>query len=116
MQIKLKETRLFVHAQLPYLSYSMWQICSKFNGFAIFVRNGRWGRTTSATYDYVTDLISNKQKVSGAQMELKWASEWQVYVYTLRLCNRLQVGGGACKYIVSGRAIDDRDSGSQIGC
>ena len=91
----------------------MWQICSKFNGFAIFVRNGRWGRTTSATYDYVTDLISNKQKVSGVQVDLCMAS---VCVHTLRLCNRLQVGGGACKYIVSGRAIDDRDSGSQIGC
>ena len=66
----------------------------KFNGFAIFVRNGRWGRITSATYDYVTDLISNKQKVSGAQVKLKWSSEWQVCVYRLRLCNRLRVVGG----------------------
>ena len=31
---------------------------------------GELGRTTSATYDYVTDLISNKQKVSGAQVDL----------------------------------------------
>ena len=73
MQINLKETQLFVHN-----CHKSHILCGKSVqnsiDFAIFVRNGRWGRTTSATYDYVTDLISNKQKVNGAQVELWMAS------------------------------------------
>ena len=70
MQIKFTETRLFVHN-----CHTSHILCGKSVQNSMVLQymlemGGEVGRKSSATYDYVTDLISNKQKVSGAQVDL----------------------------------------------
>ena len=88
MQINLKETRLFVHN-----CHHSHILCGK------SVQNSmvlQYMLEMGGGVGQLVQLMIMSEiwfQISKRLIELKWSSEWQVCVYTLRLCNRLRVVG-----------------------